>query len=350
MFVENLAHFANGAALMFFLSLCFRIYPLRKSNRMMGMLFFSMAFMVFLEVKDMVYLVDGMWYNRYISRLCMCVDMVYVPIISVFLFETLSPGWRTWLKSALMLSGQVLFVLLFAITGSEIVFRLSMLYAVIFGIVVVAVVFMASSSHDNYIRNNFSYTEGISVRWTRIASVALFMSLFVWTFFLWEDNWLGDACYYIVSILTWAYISTCSLKYKVIEVPQTILLNFMEKKSVETPQNENQVSFENKLKRCMEEEQLFLNPKLTLQDAAQAVGTNRTYLSDYLNNTLGTTFYEYVNTYRVKYACGLLTSADASKLTLADVAENSGFNSMSTFNRAFLKVTGKTPTSYNKIV
>lgn len=351
MFAENLAHFANGAALIFFLSICLRIYPLRKSNRMMGLLFFSMVFMVFLEIKDMIYLIDGMWYNRYVSHICMSLDMVYVPIMSMFLFETLSPGWKTPLKSVLMLSGQVIWGVVFAFTGSEAVFKLSMLYAVVFGIGVVVVVFMASSSHDNYVRNNFSYTEGISARWTRIASVALFVSLFVWTFVLWEDNWLGDAFYYIVSILTWTYISTCSLKYKVIEVPQTIRLTFLEKKEEEVPQNVNRTCFEKKLKKCMEDDRLFLNSRLTLEDAARAIGTNRTYLSDYLNNTLGTTFYEYVNAYRVKYACALLSAPDADGLILADVAEKSGFNSMSTFNRAFRKVTGRPPSAYmQKIV
>lgn len=348
MFTENLAHFVHGAALMFFLSLSIRIYPLRKENRMMRILFFSMVFMTFLEIKDMVYLVEGIWYDSYASRLCMSLDMVYVPLMAVFLFETLSPGWATPLRSVLMFAPQVAAGLLFAFTASESVFRFSMLFAVLYGLAVVVTVFLASSRHDNYIRNNFSYTEGISARWTRTASIALFISLFVWTFLLWEDSWLGDAGYYLVSMLTWAYIGYRSLKYRIIEVPQTICLAFAVKESTEVPQNVNGASFEKNLKECMEERQIFLNPKLTLQDVAQAVGTNRTYLSDYLNGTLHTTFYEYVNTYRVRYACSLLSAPDACKLSLTEVSERSGFNSMSTFNRAFVKVTGKTPTSYLK--
>lgn len=52
----------------------------------------------------------------------------------------------------------------------------------------------------------------------------------------------------------------------------------------------------------MEKGRMFLNPKLSLTEVATAIGTNRTYLSEYLNNDLDTTFYEYVNGFRIKEA------------------------------------------------
>lgn len=96
----------------------------------------------------------------------------------------------------------------------------------------------------------------------------------------------------------------------------------------------------------METERMFLNPKLTLIEVAGAIGTNRTYLSEYLNNILHTSFYEYVNSFRIKEACFLLTSG--KRKNLSEIAELSGFNSLSTFNRAFVKNTGETPTRYIK--
>lgn len=345
-FSENLAHFTHGAALMFFISLCVRIYPLRKENNLMRILFFSMALMVFLELKDIVYLIEGVWYDSYLSKLCMCVDMLYVPMMAIFFFETLSPGWTTIGRAVYLFSGQLLAGIVFAVTGEEIIFRISMLYALIFGAIVVVIVFLASSRHDNYIKNNFSYTENISAQWTRTAILALFVSLSVWTLLLWEDNWFSDAAYYVVSIAVWAYISACSLKYKVIEIPQTIGVSYRKEDSAVF--DENHAMYEKKLRICMDEERIYLNPKLTLQDAASAVGTNRTYLSDYLNKTLHTTFYEYVNGFRVAMACELMKAPSNSGLSLSEIAEMSGFNSMSTFNRAFHKVTGMTPSFYIK--
>ena len=100
----------------------------------------------------------------------------------------------------------------------------------------------------------------------------------------------------------------------------------------------------------MTEDRLYLNPKLTISDVAAAIGSNRTYLSDYLNQNLGVTFFEYVNRYRVQQACEILVGAK-NKL-LVEVAEKSGFNSLSTFHRSFMKVMKMTPLQYrnHKIV
>ena len=97
----------------------------------------------------------------------------------------------------------------------------------------------------------------------------------------------------------------------------------------------------------MNERKLYLNPKLTLQDVASEIGTNRTYLSEYLNQVLNTTFYEYINEFRVGTACEILDSMSSdNKRTMQEVAEMSGFNSLSTFNRSFVKVKGVTPSRY----
>jgi AraC-like DNA-binding protein len=99
-----------------------------------------------------------------------------------------------------------------------------------------------------------------------------------------------------------------------------------------------------KLKQCMLEDSLYLNPKLTISDVAKAIGTNRTYLSDYLNKKRCVTFHEYINHFRVMIACTIL--ADGNNKLLEEVAEQSGFNSLSTFRRSFLKEPKLTPLQY----
>ena len=102
--------------------------------------------------------------------------------------------------------------------------------------------------------------------------------------------------------------------------------------------------FDAKLKQCMIVKRLYLNPMLRISDVATAIGTNRTYLSYYLNKQLCVSFYDFINHYRVMESCELLNGK--SNVDLQEVAELSGFNSMSTFYRSFLKVMKITPVQY----
>ena len=100
-----------------------------------------------------------------------------------------------------------------------------------------------------------------------------------------------------------------------------------------------------RLDECMSAERLFLDRKLTLSGLAMRVGTNRTYMSNYLNNALHKTFFEYVNSFRLEYATQLLLT---TQLTLAVIAEQSGFNSLSTFRRCFQRAYGCSAVAYRK--
>ena len=65
----------------------------------------------------------------------------------------------------------------------------------------------------------------------------------------------------------------------------------------------------------------------------------------YFKNTTGKTFVSFLNDFRIVYACKLLGDEHG---TIQAVAYDSGFNSVSQFNRAFKKYTGKSPTEYRK--
>jgi len=101
-----------------------------------------------------------------------------------------------------------------------------------------------------------------------------------------------------------------------------------------------------KLKRCMENDSLYLNENLSLSDVSSAIATNRTYLSDFLNNQMNVSFYDYVNNYRVQKACDILLEGNYK--LLEEVAERCGFNSLSTFRRAFRKKMKTTPIEFKR--
>lgn len=90
--------------------------------------------------------------------------------------------------------------------------------------------------------------------------------------------------------------------------------------------------FLERLEECMTKEKAFLNPHLTLSELARRVGTNRTYLSNYLNNELKVSFFDYVNAYRLEHLHNLLLTTN---YTLEVLAECSGFRSLSTLRRRF---------------
>ena len=106
---------------------------------------------------------------------------------------------------------------------------------------------------------------------------------------------------------------------------------------------------EHKLKQCMETQKLYLNPKLSLNTVAMEIGSNAKYVSLYLNHSLGCTFYDYINKFRVEESCRILEKmTDTGRINMTEVAEMSGFNSVSTFNRYFRSVMGITPKEYYK--
>ncbi len=96
-----------------------------------------------------------------------------------------------------------------------------------------------------------------------------------------------------------------------------------------------------KFQALMLNEQLFLQPSLTLADVADRLHTNKTYVSKMVNNTYNLGFPELLNTLRVDYAEQyLLSHRDAKQ---EEVARACGFLSASSFNNIFKKITGVTP-------
>ena len=106
--------------------------------------------------------------------------------------------------------------------------------------------------------------------------------------------------------------------------------------------------FAGELERIMDERQLYLERNLTLAELAQAVSSNRTYVSAYLTQEKGMTFYDYINQLRIEKKSIPLMQAHP-EYTLEHVAYESGFNSVSTFRRAFVKLRGQTPSQFLRL-
>ncbi|MGY3090236.1 AraC-like DNA-binding protein/TRAP-type C4-dicarboxylate transport system permease small subunit [Hymenobacter sp. UYAg731] len=98
-----------------------------------------------------------------------------------------------------------------------------------------------------------------------------------------------------------------------------------------------------KLLALMAEEQPWLEPELTLAELAHRLRTNTSLLSHVINTGCGQNFNDFVNSYRVAEAERKLQDPRLGHYSLVGIALESGFNSKSTFNRVFKKLTGRTP-------
>ncbi|MBQ6198345.1 MAG: helix-turn-helix domain-containing protein [Bacteroidales bacterium] len=99
--------------------------------------------------------------------------------------------------------------------------------------------------------------------------------------------------------------------------------------------------------RCckyMMERRPFLVDRYSLQDLANALFTNRAYLSKTINKFSGRNFCSYVNYYRVMYSVELFRNNMSMRVT--DMAELSGFHSITAFYQAFRSVIGEPPSHW----
>lgn len=103
-----------------------------------------------------------------------------------------------------------------------------------------------------------------------------------------------------------------------------------------------------KLKKVMDEDELYRNPNLSVSKLAASIDLSVKDFSRYVNEVLGMNFSEFLNSYRIEKVKQLLSSPDAQKYTLVTLAQTAGFSSKSSFNATFKKLTGKTPSEYKK--
>jgi AraC-like DNA-binding protein len=94
----------------------------------------------------------------------------------------------------------------------------------------------------------------------------------------------------------------------------------------------------------MEEQKLYLNSELKLNDVADALNTNRNLISSCINSQQGISFSQFVNGYRVEYAKDLIRRKPDMKIS--EVWMQSGFSTETSFFRTFKAVTGMTPTEW----
>jgi AraC-like DNA-binding protein len=102
-----------------------------------------------------------------------------------------------------------------------------------------------------------------------------------------------------------------------------------------------------KLMEVMDHDKPYLKPDFSLPDLARQVNVSVHTLSQVINEGLQKSFFEMTAAYRIEEAKKLLKSQPNFKIE--EIAEQVGYNSKSSFNTSFKKITGKTPSEFRSL-
>lgn len=101
------------------------------------------------------------------------------------------------------------------------------------------------------------------------------------------------------------------------------------------------------LLQTVENKKLYLDPRLTLEKLANYTGLDKSSISNFLHEELGYGYYEWLASYRIKYAQRILQES-GEEYKLEAIAHASGFLSKTTFNRYFKDIVGVKPSVYRE--
>ena len=101
-----------------------------------------------------------------------------------------------------------------------------------------------------------------------------------------------------------------------------------------------------KIDYAMRNDNLFLQPDLSLVTLCEKVGTNRTYASKAIKDAKGFNFSDYVNQFRLEYAVKMMKNTPKDDIVVQNVALQCGFGSIQTFYRYFKLFYKETPTQW----
>ncbi|MBO9570681.1 MAG: helix-turn-helix transcriptional regulator [Chitinophagaceae bacterium] len=113
---------------------------------------------------------------------------------------------------------------------------------------------------------------------------------------------------------------------------------------------ERQKQMYDQLSELVKEDRLFLDPDLNMEKLTSATGYSRHQISEVLNHYGATSFYPFINRFRVDEVCKQMQKAalktNASSVNMLDLSYVCGFKSKSSFNEYFRRYTGQTPSEY----
>ena len=108
--------------------------------------------------------------------------------------------------------------------------------------------------------------------------------------------------------------------------------------------------YKKQLMALINTEKPFLDPQVSLADLSEKLSVSTKHLSQVINQTFNKSFFDFINTCRIQEVQQILKESKDDKMTVLEAIYQAGFNSKSSFNTAFKKDTGQTPTEFRKMI
>lgn len=339
---ERLFYFIHGIATMYFILSGLQRINKTSKTRLEHFCGYLLLYWAFLELKDLGFYASSTFRGNYLSNILILIDMTAIPAGCFFVVELLNSGWCTLRRTIILTSPFLISIIAYIFTEAEWIVDASFIFAGCYTTLFFTHILYLVRRYNRLLVDNFSNVEYLHVRWLKRVTFMFAMCCATWIVSCVYSSWIVDSTYQLLLMLMWIVVMYYADKQQPIEDVHTLFAD------ANAPANGALGHFPiNRLKELMNEEHVWMNPQLSLSDLATLVGTNRTYLSNYLNQTLNTTFYDYINHYRLEAALKYLEDRD-STATVTEIAEACGFNSLSTFRRVFMRAKNCTFAEYRQ--
>ena len=270
-----------------------------------------------------------------INSLDLAVRNVFAILLLAYPMEVLYPKWLKWWRGVLMALPAFLIWALNEWTEVDLRALLIVYPLIIAGILAAHIRVYRERCEDYYSSLENSAMKWIDIYFTILAVIGL--SYFFLCFSshptrLFTQQWL------ILAVLTYNILQIVCRKAPWRETNE--VEGDVEPKERDPHLQEMKV----RLEAWMEKEKPYLNKDFSLINLMEVLPMNRTYLSKFINTEYGCSFYQFVTDYRIREAKRLME--ENPSMQLQEVADRSGFSSLTVFGRIFRRETGMTPTDW----
>ncbi|MDY8135912.1 AraC family transcriptional regulator [Aquimarina sp. 2201CG5-10] len=314
----------------------------RKANLFLGLSLWSLVFEVFGSLSQSFS--DDVEFMIHTS-------LFTIPFLLLYINQTINNHIKPWYY-ILFLPGIILNLILFIEFDDYIISY----FEYVFNIGVLLYILSIIKTHSKRVNNFYSDLEYKTLQWIKIIVFVYLGFHFLWII---EDiigyqneDWI-EYFAALSTVLTFFMVFWIGhngfLQHETFKQKLFISVreNVKEEKQVSDINNdtEDQEAFEI-LKNQIIDQKLFTDPKLNLRTLSQFVNLNEKEVSRLINQCSASNFYQFINQFRVDEFKALLQSPKAKQLSILGLAEESGFNSKSTFYTAFKTLEGITPKQY----
>lgn len=296
---------------------------------------------------------------EFINTLLVLYDYVIVGGFMFFIVSLVFPSRYNTLQLSMFEIPYVIAIILYIISRSHLIYPVVQIFTLTVSTFLLIWLSCSIKKYNKMLRDNMGNIEYFDLHWGTILMVLLYIVQLIWAVeSLSQHNWftVSVADRNLIFDTIWCFIT---MAYVVLIMNKIILQqvfvvpaqdNTTTDNPEETPSEEYYKILNNSdIDLDIKTNKYYLDATLTLQKLATHLGTNRQYLSNYINRVKGKTFYEYINDFRLEEAKNILDNWDNEHpRSMDDIAALSGFNSYSTFLRSFVKKYDVSPSKYLK--